>query len=66
MLLYLSDDVISTSLLPCLDPVKSSQVNTLSKAKRKTRSKQSKDMQKFSSLYTERGVTLPVLTSGGE
>ena len=46
--------------------VKSSQVNTLPKAKSETRSKQNKDMQKCSSLYSERGVPLPVLTSGGE
>ena len=46
--------------------VKSSQVNTLPKAKRKTCSKQNKDMHKFSSVYSERGVPLPVLTSGGE
>jgi hypothetical protein len=45
---------------------KSSQVNTLPKAKSKTRSKQNKDMQKCSSVYTERGVPLPVVTSGGE
>jgi hypothetical protein len=44
----------------------SSQVNTLPKAKSKTRSKQNKDMQKCSSVYSERGVPLPVLTSGGE
>jgi len=46
--------------------IKSSQVNTLPKAKSKTRSKQSKDMHKCSSVYSERGVPLPVLTSGGE
>ena len=46
--------------------VKSSQVNTLPKAKSKTRSKQNKDMHKLSSVYSERGVPLPVLTSGGE
>jgi hypothetical protein len=45
---------------------KSSQVNTLPKAKSKTRSKQNKDMHKCSSGYSERGVPLPVLTSGGE
>jgi hypothetical protein len=45
---------------------KSSQVNTLFKAKSKTRSKQNKDMRKFRSVYSERGVPLPVLTSGGE
>ena len=44
----------------------SSQVNTLPIAKSKTRSKQNKDMHKFSSVYSERGVPLPVLTSGGE
>ena len=46
--------------------VKSSQVNTLPKAKSKTRSKQNKDMHKCRSVYSERGVPLPVLTSGGE
>ena len=46
--------------------VKSSQVNTLPKAKSKTRSKQNKNMRKCSSVYSERGVRLPVLTSGGE
>ena len=46
--------------------VKSSQVNTLPKAKSKTRSKQNKDMHKFRILYSEWGVPLPVLTSGGE
>ena len=45
---------------------KSSQVNTLPKAKSKTRSKQNKDMHKCSSVYSERGVPIPVLTSGGE
>jgi hypothetical protein len=45
---------------------KSSQVNTLPKAKSKTRSKQNNDMHKCSSVYSERGVPLPVLTSGGE
>ena len=44
----------------------SSQVNTLPKAKSKTRSKQNKDMHTCSSVYSERGVPLPVLTSGGE
>ena len=47
-------------------PFMSSQVNTLPKAKSKTRSKQNKDMHKCSSVYSERGVPLPVLTSGGE
>ena len=46
--------------------VKSSQVNTLPKAKSETRSKQNKDMHKCSSVYSERGVPLPVLTSGGD
>ena len=46
--------------------IKSSQVNTLPKAKSKTRSKQNKDMHKYSSVYSERGVLLPVVTSGGE
>jgi hypothetical protein len=55
------------ALVCCLDGlVKSSQVNTLPKAKSKTRSKQNKDMHKCSSVYSERGVPLPVLTSGGE
>ena len=39
--------------------VKLSQVNTLPKAKCKTRSKQNKDMHKCSSVYSERGVPLP-------
>jgi len=39
---------------------KSSQVNTLPKAKSKTRSKQNKDMHKFRSVYSERGVLLSV------
>jgi len=43
-----------------------SQVNTLPKAKSQTRSKQNKDMHKCSSVCSERGVPLPVLTSGGE
>ena len=47
--------------------VKSSFVIILSpKQRAKTRSKQNKDMHKFSSVYSERGVPLPVLTSGGE
>ena len=45
---------------------KSSQVSTLPKAKSETRSKQNKDMHKCNSAYSERGVPLPVLTSGGE
>ena len=49
-----------------LSTLKSSQVNTLPKAKIKTRSKQNKDMHKCSSVYSERGVPLPVLTSGGQ
>jgi len=44
----------------------SSQVNALPKAKRKTCSKQNKDMHKCSSVYSEWGVSLPFLTSGGE
>ena len=36
----------------------SSQVNTLPKAKSKTRSKQNKDMNKCSSVYSEREVPL--------
>jgi hypothetical protein len=43
-----------------------SQVNTLPKAKSKTRSKQNKGMHKCSSVYSERGVPLPFLTSGVE
>jgi hypothetical protein len=46
--------------------IKPSQVGTLPKAKSKTRSKQNKDMQKCSSVYSERGAPLPVLTSGRE
>ena len=46
--------------------VVASQVSTLPKAKRKPRSKQNKDMHKCSRVYSERGVPLPVLTSGGE
>jgi hypothetical protein len=46
--------------------IKSSQVNTIPKAKSQTRSKQNKDMHKCSSVCSERGVPLPVLTSGGE
>jgi hypothetical protein len=49
-----------------LGHVKSSQVNTLPKAKSETRSKQNKDVHKCGSVYSERGVLLPVLTSGGE
>jgi hypothetical protein len=45
---------------------KSSQVNTLPIAKSQTRSKQNKGMHKCSCVYSERGVLLPVLTSGGE
>jgi hypothetical protein len=41
----------------------SSQVHTLPKAKSKAHSKQNKDMHKCSSVYSERGVPLPVLTS---
>ena len=41
-------------------------INTLLIAKSKTRSKQNKGMHKCSSVYSERGVLLPVLTSGGE
>jgi hypothetical protein len=48
------------------DRLKSSQINTLPKAKSETRSKQNKDMHKFSSVYSERGVPIPVLTPGGE
>ena len=47
-------------------PTLTSQVNTIPKAKSKTRSKKNKDMHTFSSVYSERGVPLPVLTSGGE
>jgi hypothetical protein len=42
---------------------KSSQVNTLPKAKSNTLSKHDKDMHKCSSVYSERGVPLPVVTS---
>ena len=42
------------------------QVITLPIAKSLNRSKQNKDMHKCSSVYSERGVLLPVLTSGGE
>jgi hypothetical protein len=49
-----------------LNQVKSSQVNTLPKAKSKTRSKQNKDMHKCSRVYSERGVPLSILTSGGD
>ena len=44
----------------------SSQVITLPIAKSQTRSQQNKEMHKFSSVYSERGVLLLVLTSGGE
>jgi len=49
-------------------PFMSSQVKLIlsPKQKSKTRSKQKKDMHKCSSVYSERGVPLPVLTSGGE
>jgi hypothetical protein len=40
--------------------------STLPIAKSQTRSKQNKDMQKCSSVYSERGMPLPVFTSGGE
>jgi hypothetical protein len=45
---------------------KPSKFNTLPKAKSQTRSKQDKDMHKCSSVYSERGVPIPILTSGGE
>ena len=48
------------------ESTKSSQVNTLPKAKSKTRSKQNINMHKFRSVYSEWGVPFPVLTSGGE
>jgi hypothetical protein len=54
------------SLAQAVFRVNSSQVNTLLMAKSQTRSKQSKNMQKFCSGYSERGVLLPFLTSGGE
>jgi hypothetical protein len=57
---------IGTSNRPIGTVVKSSQVSTLPKAKSETRSEQNKDMHKCSSVYSERGVPLPVLTSGGE
>jgi hypothetical protein len=50
-----------------LVPARTSQFKlVLPKAKSKPRSKQNKDMHKFSSVHSERGVPLPVLTSGGE
>jgi hypothetical protein len=61
--------VVSLSLGRVLYPhrsFKSSQVNTLPIAKSQIRSKQNKGMHKFSSAYGERGVPLPILTSGGE
>ena len=57
---------LALSMFRTIFKVKSSQVSTLPKAKSKTRSKQNKDMHKCSSVYSERGVPLPVLTSGGE
>jgi hypothetical protein len=62
----LSDYIRESTMLRCNNTNKSSQVNTLPKAKNKTRSKQNKVMHKCSSVYSERGVPLPVLTSGGE
>jgi hypothetical protein len=56
----------SAQKAPICKKGKSSEVNTLPKAKSKTRSKQNKDMRKCSSVYSERGAPLPVLTSGGE
>ena len=45
---------------------KSSQVNTLPKAKSKTRSKQNKDMHKCSSVYSEQhSIVLTVLRTSG-
>jgi hypothetical protein len=46
----------------------SSQVKLIlsPKQREKNRSKQNKDMRKYSNVYSERGVPLPVLTSGGE
>jgi hypothetical protein len=55
-----------TPQLKCGFGAYTSQDNTLPKAKSKTRSKQNKDMHKCSSVYSERGVPLPVLTWGGE
>jgi hypothetical protein len=56
--------------IPCPLPPRhsfpSSQVITLPKAKSPTCSEQNKDMHKFRSVYSGRGVLLPVLTSGGE
>jgi hypothetical protein len=43
-----------------------SQVDTLPITKSQTRSKQNKGMRKCRSVYSEWGVPLPVLTSGGE
>jgi hypothetical protein len=45
--------------------LKPSQVIILPIAKSQTRSKHNKDKHKCSSVYSERGVLLPVLTSGG-
>jgi hypothetical protein len=44
--------------------VKSSQVNTLPIAKSQTPSKQNRGIHKCSSVYSERGVLLSILTSG--
>jgi len=59
-------DYIHRSIVLKRGPQASSQVNTLPIAKSQTRSKQNKDMHKCSSVYSERGVLLPVLKSGGE
>jgi hypothetical protein len=42
------------------------QVNILSIAKSKTHNKHDKGTLKGGNVYSERGVLLPVLTSGGE
>ena len=54
----------SASFELIISHVKSSQFNTLPKANSKTRNKQNKDMHTCSSVHSERGVPLPVLTSG--
>ena len=58
--------MLPSNEIPTPPRPKSSQVFTLPKAKSQTRSKQNTDMRKYSSVYSERGVPLPVLTSGGE
>ena len=55
--------ICTVTLGPCGD-LPSSQVSTLPIAKSQTRSKQNKDMHKRSSVYSERGVLLPVFDIG--